>query len=126
MLQTLTHDGKPETLRELIRHDPESPVATDFRRWHLQVLQPLNHTAATAIIQNAHLVEGFAHLEHLRNFVAHVMAYKIVTDKWSTGEPEMLKITRCGIPYPDELHDIIELVCLKLKDRQNQLIGSAL
>jgi hypothetical protein len=57
----------------------------------------------------------------LRQFVAHVSAFKVITNKWGKGDFSM---TRCGVSYPDDIHSYVTKEFVRLKRAQYVLLNS--
>lgn len=82
---------------------------------------PLNLQALNVVITRADLLDAAAMPRELRQFVAHVSAFKVVINKWTHGD---YSLTRCGVRYPDVLQDWVNKEFLRLKRTQYTLLMS--
>lgn len=93
---------------------------SDWRIWVQEVFQPLNEQLDHIIINKAHLIIEEEMPQCLKRFLAHSAGYKAVIKKWQAGD---FTDNSSVIPFPTEIEEYAEISFLRLRKKQQKLIG---
>ena len=91
-----------------------------WRLWMREVCMPLNVKMETAIIENAHLIEGGFMPEPFLHLLAHVESYRVVLAQWAISD---FTDHTASTPYPQEFDRYVREQFLKLAGEQDRLLS---
>lgn len=134
MVRQHSPDGTVAGFQRAILSNPKGKEGQIYRRWMLEVLQPLNERASNIVVQHIDLLDSPKVEPLLLQLVAHASAYKIILSRYSVDLFSFLSVTnrwREGdvstevvvLSYPDRLVEYIRSEFARLKRLQANLIG---
>lgn len=134
MVRQHSPDGTVAGFQRAVLKDPDGTEGQVYRRWMVEVLQPLNERASKIVRDRIDLLDTPKVEPLLLQLVAHVAAYKVILSRsqyrlfkllrfafrWSEGDVTTEVVV---LSYPDRLVDYVRTEFARLKRLQASLIG---